>query len=82
MTKSFVETGYPTIWRNDRFWLAGDHVVDPRIFHIPKIQELIGKSEKAKNDYKMTEFQGFNVCNKILTPLRDAAMLISLQFWM
>ncbi|KAL4789412.1 aconitase iron-sulfur domain-containing protein [Aspergillus venezuelensis] len=50
----------PTVWRNDRFWLAGDHTVDPRTYHQPRVQELIGGLEDAKKTFKMTENQGPN----------------------
>ncbi|KAL3429899.1 aconitase iron-sulfur domain-containing protein [Aspergillus tetrazonus] len=50
----------PTVWRNDRFWLAGDHTVDPRTYHQPRVQELIDGMEDAKKTFKMTENQGSN----------------------
>ncbi|KAB8199396.1 hypothetical protein BDV34DRAFT_218084 [Aspergillus parasiticus] len=48
------------IFRNDRFWLAGDHVVDPRINSLPKVQALIDASERAKRVFKLTDYQGMN----------------------
>ncbi|RFU25686.1 hypothetical protein B7463_g10652, partial [Scytalidium lignicola] len=54
------ELGENTIWRTDRFWIAGDHVVDPRVTDRPKVRALVTASEKAKHDYKMTEYQGMN----------------------
>lgn len=54
--------GRPGIYRNDRFWLAGDHRVEPELYDIPKVRALIDASERAKEEFKMTEFQGFNVC--------------------
>ncbi|RDW83768.1 aconitase family protein [Aspergillus mulundensis] len=50
----------PTVWRNDRFWLAGDHTVDPRVYHQPRVQELMGGMEEARKTFKMTENQGSN----------------------
>ncbi|KAL4884497.1 aconitase iron-sulfur domain-containing protein [Aspergillus karnatakaensis] len=50
----------PTVWRNDRFWLAGDHTVDPRTYNQPRVKELMGGMEDAKRVFKMTENQGSN----------------------
>ncbi|KAJ5810975.1 aconitase iron-sulfur domain-containing protein [Penicillium robsamsonii] len=50
----------PTVWRNDRFWLAGDHTVDPRTYHQPRVRELIDGMKDAKTKFKMTENQGSN----------------------
>ena len=50
-----------SVWRNDRFWLAGDHIVDPRTYNRPRVRELMDGMEKARKDFKMTENQGFNV---------------------
>lgn len=55
------EVGATQIWRNDRFWLAADHIVDPRIEHLPKVKALIEKSEKAQKDFKLTDYMGKNV---------------------
>ena len=60
MAKTYEEMGAPGIWRNDRFWLAGDHVVHPSITEIPKIKAFIDKAEQAKKEFKMTEYQGMN----------------------
>ena len=61
MRRTYDKLGSPGIVRNDRFWLAGDHVVDPRINHTPEVSRLIEASEKAKKDFKMTDYQGMNV---------------------
>jgi hypothetical protein len=61
MEKEYDALGKPGIWRNDRFWLAGDHVVDPRIGNIPKVKEMVKSCERARDDFKMTEYQGMNV---------------------
>nr|QIW91870.1 HtyD [Phialomyces arenicola] len=50
----------PSIWRNDRFWLAGDHTVDPRTYDQPRVRELIDGMHDAKKQFKMTENQGSN----------------------
>lgn len=60
MLPTLREIGSEKVWRNDRFWLAGDHVVDPRINHVPKIQALIKNAEDAKKKFKMTDYQGLN----------------------
>ncbi|GIJ90458.1 hypothetical protein Asppvi_009413 [Aspergillus pseudoviridinutans] len=60
MEATYNDLGKPGIHRNDRFWLAGDHVVDPRIRHVPKVRALIDASERAKRVFKMTEYQGMN----------------------
>lgn len=61
MLKTINTVGATEIWRNDRFWLAGDHIVDPRNKHLPRIKALIEMSEKAEKDYKLTDYQGHNV---------------------
>jgi len=61
MERAYDSLGKPGIFRNDRFWLAGDHVVDPRINHLPKVKALLDSSKRAKQDFRMTENQGNNV---------------------
>ena len=60
MEKTYNEMGQPGIFRNDRIWLAGDHIVDPRIKDQPKIKSLIDASERAKSTFKLSEYQGMN----------------------
>lgn len=60
--KTIDEVGATRIWRNDRLWLAADHIVDPRIEHLPKVRALIEKSEKAQKVFKLTDYKGKNVC--------------------
>jgi hypothetical protein len=60
MEKTHNSLGKPGLWRNDRLWLAGDHVVDPRLVDHPKIKLLIEASERAKKEFKLTEYQGMN----------------------
>ena len=61
METEYNALGKPGIWRNDRFWLAGDHVVDPRIRDNAKVKEMVNASERARDNFKMTEYQGMNV---------------------
>ena len=49
------------IWRNDRFWLAGDHVVDPRNYDTPLSKRLLAASEKVTKDFKLTDSKDPNV---------------------
>ncbi|EHK17249.1 uncharacterized protein TRIVIDRAFT_41788 [Trichoderma virens Gv29-8] len=60
MEGTYNRLGNPGIFRNDRFWLAGDHVVDPRIKDMPPVKKLIESSERARKVFKMTEYQGMN----------------------
>jgi homoaconitase/3-isopropylmalate dehydratase large subunit len=60
MADTYEELSSPGIWRNDRFWIAGDHVVHPSIRDSPKIKAFVETAEKAKRDFRMTEFQGMN----------------------
>jgi hypothetical protein len=61
MENAYNALGKPGIFRNDRFWLAGDHVIDPRIKEIPKVKALVKSSERARDQFRMTEYQGMNV---------------------
>jgi hypothetical protein len=60
MERTYKSLNSPGIFRNDRFWLALDHVVDPRINHKPEVAKLIELGEAARDDFKMTDFQGQN----------------------
>jgi hypothetical protein len=62
MEKTYNELGAPGIFRNDRLWIAGDHVVDPRVNHLPQIKKLIDSSERARKVFKLVDYQGMNVC--------------------
>lgn len=64
MASMYEEIGSPGIWRNDRLWIAGDHVVHPTITDQPKIKMYIDKAEKAKRDFKMVDYQGMNVITR------------------
>ncbi|PKY06246.1 aconitase family protein [Aspergillus campestris IBT 28561] len=60
METTYTRLGQPGIFRNDRFWLVGDHVVDPRFNALPKVRALIDASERARRVFKMTDYQGMN----------------------
>ncbi|KAK8128960.1 aconitase family protein [Apiospora sp. TS-2023a] len=60
MVQVYDRLGKPGIFRNDRFWLAGDHSVEPRNMDTPLSKQLIAQSEGAKRAFKMTEYQGMN----------------------
>ena len=60
MNKTYESFGKPGIFRNDRLWIAGDHVVDPRVVDHPRIKPLIQASENARKVFKLTEYQGMN----------------------
>ena len=69
MAATYEELGSPGIWRNDRFWIAGDHVVHPSITDNPKIKAYIETAEKAKKDFRMTEYQGMNYTIMFVKPM-------------
>ena len=58
MMNTIDAIGRPGIFRNDRLWLAGDHVYHPSIAEKPVVKRLYQLSEQAKKDYKLTEYQG------------------------
>ncbi|KAK1757919.1 hypothetical protein QBC47DRAFT_319632 [Echria macrotheca] len=60
MEKTYESLGAPGIFRNDRLWIAGDHVVDPRNVSTPRIKPLIESCERARRVFKLTEYQGMN----------------------
>ncbi|KAI0477507.1 hypothetical protein GGR56DRAFT_637653 [Xylariaceae sp. FL0804] len=60
MIQVYDRLGDPGIFRNDRFWLAGDHIVEPRNMDTPMSKNLVAQSERAKLGFKMTEYQGSN----------------------
>lgn len=61
MLKTYDQLGKPGIFRNDRFWLAGDHIADPRVNDRPHIKRAIEDADDARDKFKMTEYQGLNV---------------------
>ncbi|KAI3327942.1 aconitase iron-sulfur domain-containing protein [Xylariaceae sp. AK1471] len=60
MNHVYESVGRPGIFRNDRFWLAGDHRVEPALYDLPDVKRLMDASRRAHEEFKMTEFQGFN----------------------
>lgn len=60
MVQVYDRLGKPGVFRNDRFWLAGDHSVEPRNMDTPLSKQLVAQSEGAKRAFKMTEYQGMN----------------------
>ena len=78
MERAYDSLGKPGIFRNDRFWLAGDHVVDPRIVNVPQVKALVASSNRARDNFRMTEYQGTNVGFPPI-PLCDLLCLFSLH---
>ncbi|KAG7038209.1 aconitase family protein [Colletotrichum scovillei] len=60
MLQVYNKLGDPGIFSNSNFWLAGDHVVDPRLMDTPLVQKLVGEMDFARKKFKMTQFQGNN----------------------
>eukprot|EP01135_Chromosphaera_perkinsii_P002381 Nk52_evm35s222 gene=Nk52_evmTU35s222 len=60
MEKTYSQMGRPKIWRNDRFWLAIDHTVDPSINHLEKPKGLIKASQDFANEAELVDFYGPN----------------------
>lgn len=73
----YDDVGSPGIFRNDRFWLAGDHRVEPGLYEEPAVKALMKSSLRAKRDFKMTDFQGFNVSR---APVSRAYVSVLLTF--
>lgn len=48
------------IFRNNRFWLAGDHLVTTQNRSTPPYSTFAFSAEKAYRDFHMTEYQGMN----------------------
>lgn len=56
MLKSTDKIGIrPKAWRNDRFWLMGDHIVDPRNYDTEKSKWYMKALDTAKHELKMTD---------------------------
>jgi homoaconitase/3-isopropylmalate dehydratase large subunit len=55
-----LTSGRPGVWRNDRFWLAIDHTVDPSINGESKPRALISASEEFAQEAKLRDFYGPN----------------------
>ncbi|KAJ1929842.1 hypothetical protein IWQ60_000803 [Tieghemiomyces parasiticus] len=56
MNKTYELMGRPGVNRNDRFWLAIDHSVDPRIMDQPRVQHLVNLSEGFADEVGLTDF--------------------------
>ncbi|KAJ1940725.1 hypothetical protein FBU59_003723, partial [Linderina macrospora] len=56
MDKTYNSMGRPGINRNDRFWLAVDHTVDPRIMNQPKPQDLFSTSAAFAEEAHLVDF--------------------------
>src|SRR5579862_6431339 len=55
MDKTYTSLNRPPFAKKDRFWLASDHVVDPRINHLPKQQELIERCERIAREMDLRQ---------------------------
>ncbi|KAH8698906.1 aconitase family protein [Talaromyces proteolyticus] len=60
MSKTLSELKSFKVWRNDRFWLAGDHVVDPRTYTTPLNRQLIKAMHEAAQEFRLTDYKGPN----------------------
>ncbi|KAJ2042249.1 hypothetical protein GGI08_007778, partial [Coemansia sp. S2] len=56
MDKTYNAMGRPGVNRNDRFWLAVDHTVDPRIMDQAKPKELISTSELFAEEAHLVDY--------------------------
>lgn len=61
MDKMYTGMGRPGVRRPDRFWLAGDHVVDPRVNHLAKNRELIERCDRIAKEMELGDnYRGHN----------------------
>ncbi|RKP40268.1 putative aconitate hydratase [Dimargaris cristalligena] len=56
MNKTYDLMGRPGVNRNDRFWLAIDHSVDPRIMDQPRVKHLVNVSESFAKEVDLVDF--------------------------
>jgi homoaconitate hydratase len=56
--------GRPGFKRKEKFWLAGDHVVDPRVNHLPKQRQLIERCEQIAREMDLGE--NYQVANSTI----------------
>ena len=56
MDKTYNVLGRPKIHRKDRFWLAQDHAVDPRINHKGEAKRLIDLCTAAAKELEIVDF--------------------------
>jgi homoaconitate hydratase len=55
MDKLYTQYGRPGFKRGDRFWLAPDHLVDPRINHLPRQRAMIEACENIATELDMKD---------------------------
>lgn len=61
MNKSYERMGRPGFKRKDRFWLAGDHVVDPRVNDRPYERSLIDACDRIAEELDLGDnYAGHN----------------------
>jgi len=53
MEKTYNRMGRPGFFRKDRFWLAPDHVVDPRVNHQPRPKAMIESCESIAKEMEL-----------------------------
>ncbi|OIW25705.1 3-isopropylmalate dehydratase [Coniochaeta ligniaria NRRL 30616] len=53
MEPNYNALGRPSFRRKDRFWLAPDHMVDPRVNHRPREKAIIEKCERIARDMNL-----------------------------
>ena len=56
MEKTYDQMDRPRPFRNDRLWLAVDHIVDPRVNHQARQKGLIAKAERFRREAKIIDF--------------------------
>ena len=66
MSKTLDQLQCFKVWSNDRFWLAGEHVVDHRTYNTPLNRRLINATTKASSDFKLTDYKGPNVSSSCI----------------
>ncbi|ANB15122.1 homoaconitate hydratase LYS4 [Sugiyamaella lignohabitans] len=57
MYRLYNQMGKPGVHKNDRIWLAADHIVDPRINHMEKPKQLIQLAELGAKELNLVEYQ-------------------------
>ncbi|KAJ2957152.1 hypothetical protein NQZ79_g7069 [Umbelopsis isabellina] len=57
MYKTYKGLGSPGAYRSDRIWLAADHIVDPRINHLPKPAAMIAAAEAGVKELNIKDYQ-------------------------
>lgn len=61
MNKAYERMGRPGIRRKDRFWLAGDHVVDPRVNDRPYERSIIEACDRIAQEMDLGDnYAGHN----------------------